>query len=151
MIGFRSILLILHPLLNKHYRLNIMKRLILVRHAKAEIADYEKTDVQRKLIQRGINDAGLMANMINENIPMPSLIVSSNAVRAYQTACIIGEKIGYNVCSIKKIPDFYENVSASDILTFANNEPRCSDSLMVVGHNPWITYVAQHLASYNFV
>jgi phosphohistidine phosphatase len=126
-----------------------MKRVIFMRHAKAEPMDDEMTDFDRQLAEKGRNDAGIISSVLQNNGIKPDLILSSSALRAYQTALIISERIGLNPGKVKKHDDLYEDVTTSDILEYITTSVDSVKTLMIVGHNPWISNVAVAL-SQNF-
>ena len=64
-----------------------MKTLLLIRHSKTEqIHDGNKTDFERKLLLRGFEDSKNIAEQIKKMDQIPDYIISSDAVRALQTA-----------------------------------------------------------------
>ena len=72
-----------------------MKTLTLVRHAKSSWKDTSLADRDRPLNKRGKRDAPEMGRRLTAAGVRPSLIVSSPAVRAWTTAKIIANEIGY--------------------------------------------------------
>ncbi|MFC0875881.1 histidine phosphatase family protein [Saccharicrinis sp. FJH2] len=118
-----------------------MKRLIFVRHAKAETFDGQKNDFERQLASKGQNDAGIMSTVLLKANIRPDLIYSSSADRAFQTAQIFAEKLNINPGKVKKNDDLYEDVTTSDILEIISTTMESVKSLMIVGHNPWISDV----------
>lgn len=123
-----------------------MKRLIFVRHAKAEPWDGKKNDFDRQLTPKGLNDAGIMSDVLAKNGFKPDLIFSSSAARAFQTALKFSETMGINSGKVKKKDEFYEDVTSSDILELISTCMESVKTLMVVGHNPWITDVAEAMS-----
>lgn len=123
-----------------------MKRLIFVRHAKAEPWDGKKNDFERQLSSKGQNDAAIMAGVLQDNGIRPDLILSSSADRALQTAQIIAEKMNISSGKLKKKDDLYEDVTTNDILEIISTTMESVNNLMVVGHNPWISIVSEALS-----
>lgn len=119
-----------------------MKRLIFVRHAKAESWDGEKNDFDRQLASKGQTDAGIMSGVLLANNVRPDLIYSSSADRALQTAQIIAKDLNISSGRIKQKDDLYEDVTTSDILEIISTTMESVKTLMIVGHNPWISDVA---------
>ena len=74
-----------------------MKRLTILRHAKSSWKDTSLRDRDRPLNKRGERDAPKMGKRIDAAGIRPSLIVSSPAVRAWTTAKIIADEIGYPI------------------------------------------------------
>ena len=72
----------------------MMKRLVLVRHAKAVQWGYED-DFNRDLTERGVSDAGKVSAFLKEKGIRPDLIITSPAARALQTAMIFAGTFNY--------------------------------------------------------
>mgnify|MGYP003981340969 CR=1 FL=1 len=64
-----------------------LKKLILIRHAKSSW-DYNVSDLERPLSNRGFNDAKLMSTILNNFSIKIDGVFSSNAKRTTQTAQI---------------------------------------------------------------
>ena len=118
-----------------------MKTLYLARHAKASWEDATVSDAQRQLLPKGIRKTKRIVEFLNKRGTTIDLILSSPAVRAYETARIIAagldypeEKIGID----RKIYDGYHD-RILDIIFGTNNQ---IESLMIFGHNPTITRLA---------
>lgn len=126
-----------------------MKRVIFMRHSKAEPMDDEMSDFDRQLAEKGRNDAGIMSTVLQSNSIRPDLILSSSALRAYQTALTVADRMSINPGKVKKHTDLYEDVTTSDILEHITTSVDSVKTLMIVGHNPWISNVAVAL-SQNF-
>ncbi len=114
-----------------------MKNLIIVRHAKStwEIPCMDK---ERPLIQRGIEDAYLVASYAKKIIPEKFSIFSSKAKRASQTAEIFSKTFEYPLENIDFIEDLYTfdfNQLAKVIKSLPNS---CFD-VILFGHNEAIT------------
>ena len=122
-----------------------MKKLYLVRHAKSSWKQPELSDFERPLNKRGKRDAPFMGNILNEKGIMPDLIISSPAVRAYTTARIIAEEIGYPPEKIETNEDIYE-ASAGEILDIINGIEDHNNTVMIFGHNPGFTSLSNYLS-----
>src|ERR1700749_294585 len=70
-----------------------MKKLLLVRHAKAEKETGGK-DFDRPLKYIGMQDAGYMADRLKDKSFIPELIVTSSALRTLTTAEIFADHLG---------------------------------------------------------
>src|SRR5665213_35948 len=66
-----------------------MKRLFLLRHAKAQPADGSVEDFDRTLMLSGMQDAGAMARYLSKNDHEIELILCSPAARTVQTAELV--------------------------------------------------------------
>lgn len=121
-----------------------MKTLTLVRHAKSSWKDHSLTDRERPLNKRGKRDAPEMGRRIAAAGIRPSLIVSSPAVRAWTTARIIAEEIGYPREFLQRDDALYL-ASVNGILDVIVAQDAGFNNLMLVGHNPGFTEFANYL------
>jgi phosphohistidine phosphatase len=118
-----------------------MKTLYLVRHAKASWEEPGVSDADRPLIPKGVKRTKLIVDFLMNRGTSIDLMISSSAVRAYETAKIVAAGLKYPVNKIKtdrKIYDsFYDRIL--DIIYSTSND---LNSLMIFGHNPTITNLA---------
>ena len=121
-----------------------MKTLTLVRHAKSSWKDHSLADRDRPLNKRGKRDAPEMGRRIAAAGIRPSLIVSSPAVRAWTTAKIIANEIGYPREFLQRDNGLYL-ASVNGILDVIVAQDPGFNSLMLVGHNPGFTDFANYL------
>ncbi len=123
-----------------------MKRLLLIRHAKAEFINQEITDFERKLSDKGIVDAQKMAEYLLENNIQPDCIISSSANRTLQTAYIFADMLKFPLAKIIENSDLYNGYTTNYFLELL---AQCSDdnqTIAVVAHNPEIGNLAVNLA-----
>lgn len=111
-----------------------MKTLFILRHAKSSWDDFDLSDFDRPLNKRGLKTAPLMGEKMYENFFQPSMIVSSPAKRAKQTAILVKEsaQISRAICYDERI---YE-ASPFRLLQIVSEFDENRDSMMIVGHNP---------------
>ena len=121
-----------------------MKELIIVRHAKSSWKNSGLDDRERPLNKRGERDAPEMGARLATRKDRPDLIVSSPAVRALETARIIAKKLGY-VCKKIVVKERLYGASAADLLDVIRNADDVVVTLMLFGHNPGLTELANHL------
>lgn len=121
-----------------------MKRLYLVRHAKSSWNHPELTDFERSLNKRGQRDAPEMGERLASKEVSLDLMVSSTATRAITTAGIIAQKIGYPVARIVEEEAIYAAQWAG-LMAVVQDLPDKSDTVMLVGHNPGFTELAEYL------
>jgi phosphohistidine phosphatase len=118
-----------------------MKRLYLIRHAKSSWGEPGESDIDRPLLEKGIKRTMKVIRFLNERDVKIDLMISSPAVRAYQTALLVAKGIGYPEDKIqidRKIYDgYYDRIL--DLIYATSGEV---DSLMIIGHNPTITHLA---------
>ena len=74
----------------------------------------------------------------------PNLIVSSPAVRALETARIIARKLGYPRKDIA-VEDRLYGAGVAELLDVIRNTDESVTTLMLFGHNPGLTELANHL------
>lgn len=122
-----------------------MKTLTLVRHAKSSWSNTNLSDRKRPLNKRGERDAPIMGKRILEHGIRPSLIVSSPATRAWTTAKIVAQEISYPLEFLQREGSLYL-ASLDEILDVIMAQDDEFNSLMVVGHNPGMTSVANFLS-----
>jgi len=114
-----------------------MKNLILIRHAKSSW-DSPSTDKNRPLANRGVEDAHLVSSHIASFLPKKSIIWSSTAKRARDTATIFLQNMTYPLESII----FKEELYTFDVNELARIIRSCNNSydcVIVFGHNEAIT------------
>ena len=75
----------------------------------------------------------------------PSLIISSPAVRAWTTARVVAQEIGYPVEFLQREDDLYL-ASLDNLLDIVCSQEDEFNNLMVVGHNPGLTDFANYLS-----
>jgi len=114
-----------------------MKNLYLIRHAKSDWNDENKSDFDRGLNKRGEKAILTMAKALKEKKVMPDLILSSSAKRAKLTARGLAKEIEYNR-KIKYIDALYmaEPETIRELIKDVNNK---YDTIFIVGHNPETT------------
>jgi phosphohistidine phosphatase len=77
-----------------------------------------------------------------KNKVKPDLIISSHAVRAYETARLIAADLGYQETQIMQDREIYLG-NEDSLLDIVFALPDHLESVMLVGHNPIITGFAQ--------
>ncbi len=115
-----------------------MKTLYLVRHGKSSWENYSHQDYERPLIDKGIARTRKIGNFLLERKVQPELIISSHAVRAFDTAKLLAEKLKYPIERIRVDQNLYflGQQAMEDIIHSLDNT---LESVMLVGHNPDMT------------
>jgi phosphohistidine phosphatase len=121
-----------------------MKRLLLLRHAKAVPATDPLVDITRPLAERGERDARRIGARLRERQQSPSLIVTSPAIRALRTAQIVASALGYAHEHIALDRRLYLAEPAT-ILQIIAAQDAALETLLVVGHNPGLTDLVHRL------
>lgn len=119
-----------------------MKRLFLLRHAKAVPAETGIEDFERTLMLSGMQDAGAMARYLRRGDHTVGLILSSSAARTAQTAELVLQQLE---CEVEYREALYL-ASPAKILAAVRGAPITVPSLMIVGHNPGLEALATLLA-----
>lgn len=126
------------------FKLLIMKRVIIVRHAKAVPYGYDD-DFTRDLTDRGVNDANLIGKELRNLDVKPDTMISSPANRAIQTANIFAENLGFNKKGMVKIERIYDGLTTSEFLGLIKELPETAETVFFFGHNPGFHYFANNL------
>ncbi|MFO7827306.1 MAG: histidine phosphatase family protein [Bacteroidales bacterium] len=119
------------------------KELFIVRHGKSSWDHADISDIDRPLKERGINDGYMMAQRLLTKKLVPTKILSSPANRALHSATIFARVLQHPYQNI----DIEEDIYFADQLTMLNLIKQTSnqfESLMVFGHNPTFTDLANH-------
>ncbi len=118
----------------------MVKKLYLVRHAEA--ANNTASDFQRPLTAEGERVARHLGKWIDQKEFDIDQIISSTALRATTTAELINESLSKG--SIKHDAELYE-ASVRTFLRCVNAISNESLNILMVAHNPAITYLAEYL------
>ena len=124
-----------------------MRKLVLVRHGKAEPWAYTENDRPRKLITRGIKNAEFMSEILKEKGIAPDALISSDAERSVKTAQIFAETFATPKEKIKQLKWLYEDVLTDDFVQLLQSSDDSKETIFIFGHNPWISTVAHNMTS----
>ena len=118
-----------------------VKTLHIVRHGKA-LQDYRSIrDYDRPLIEKGIVNNIAIARQLHAKYTTPGLIISSFAARALHTAHIFAQEMSYPHVLVQVNENLYLD-GEREIESILESLPDEIESVMIVGHNPDVTYVA---------
>ena len=126
-----------------------IKTLYLARHAKSDWDDSSLSDFERPLKKRGEKDAPMMGKILHSKGVQPDLIISSPAKRAISTAYILALEMKYPTEKIIANENIYE-ASTSELLDIIEQLDDKLKSVMLVGHNPSFTRLANYLTEQYF-
>ncbi len=118
-----------------------MKELFLIRHAKSDWDKMDVKDIDRPLKGRGIRDALMMGGYLAEHFPLPDLLLTSPACRAFHTAVLFCRGMKGN-CEVIGVREPLYLASFSEMLEIIRNTGDEVKALGVVAHNPGITDLA---------
>ena len=117
------------------------KRLVIIRHGKAEKNDFN--DFDRNLNKRGITDCNSIGQVIYKLLGCPQILISSPAKRAIKTASIIAE-----VCQYKKVIQEFDFLYPGNVNSIQMAIDELNDSIdyvIIVGHNPYFEETVSRL------
>lgn len=123
-----------------------MRTLYLLRHAKSSHKDPNLTDFDRPLNKRGRGDAPRIASELAFRGEVPQLIISSPARRAWRTAKAVAAVMELDRDQLIKRDRLYHFGSPDPLLRVIRKAPADVSRLMLVGHNPAFTDLANLLA-----
>ncbi len=118
-----------------------MKTVYLVRHAKSSWDHPGLLDIERPLGDRGLRDAPFMAKMLRDKGAQPDVLISSPAVRALTTASFFKTAFELEGPDLLIKDEIYEAASQT-ILRLISTLPEKYGTVMLFGHNPTFTSVA---------
>lgn len=122
------------------------KTLLILRHAKSSWAEAEKSDKDRALKAKGISDIVNTARSFAPKVQGLDLIITSSANRAVHTAILFAETIGFPHDKIRIEPMVYQ-ADEGELLEMIKSLPDAHQCVMVVGHNPTLTYLVNRFVA----
>jgi phosphohistidine phosphatase len=122
-----------------------LKRITLLRHAKAESGEATTPDRERQLNERGRHDVPVMGKALRRLGVRPSLVLTSPAKRALETALLICRELDYPREFLQREHDLYL-ATAGEIIKVIARQDNSFNDILVCGHNPGLTDLANHLA-----
>lgn len=125
-----------------------MKTVVLLRHAEPEQPYSENKDFDRDLTTKGVSDAILKGQVIKSKIDKIQLFISSSSVRTKNTSQHIAEQIGFKIRNISFLDELYL-ASPRIILQQINSMTDEYQNLLIVGHNPGISFLSEYLTNEN--
>ncbi len=124
-----------------------MRRLLLLRHAKAERDSPSGSDRDRPLAARGRNDATeLGAWLVRHQSLLPDLVLISTAVRTRETWDIVRRQFSDETAQgpAEHLPELY-GAGPAQLLAIIRSVGPDPERLMIVGHNPGLHDLALRL------
>jgi phosphohistidine phosphatase len=121
-----------------------MKTLLLMRHGKSSWKDVKKDeDKIRPLTKKGEKDAHKMSELVEEKGMYPRVILTSTAARARETANVFLARCCDEMTFIVTNALYMaEPPAIVDVLKLMDDRV---EKVMVIGHNPGLEGVLQHL------
>lgn len=127
----------------------MIKRLILIRHAKSSWKYPHLADIDRPLNKRGRHDAPMMGKRLASRGHAVARIITSPALRALRTAQAISSAFDLPVDQLRVDPLLY-GASADQLLNRIQNVEDAQSSVALVGHNPDMAMLMEHLSGRPF-
>lgn len=124
------------------------KTLILLRHAQAEDANRPIQDFDRHLTDKGEIDACRIGGFLREAGYIPQKIYASDAMRTQQTATFVAEQLRLSTSLISHHHELYI-LNLGDFIQFIQEADPACQTVMIVGHNPIISFMAEYLTNAN--
>lgn len=121
-----------------------MKRFVLFRHAKSSWEKRGLADHDRPLASRGRRDAPRMGERLARRGVEPNLLLASSAKRARETADLLAGPLEHRGLARRTDPDIYL-ASPGELLEILEAVDDDVDELVLVGHNPGLTQLANML------
>ncbi len=118
----------------------MQRKLFIIRHGKSSWESIV-ADIDRPLTEKGVKDAGQIAEILKQKKLLPEAIYSSPANRALHTAIIMSRAWELADQNIHISNDLYLPES-SDILRVISGIPDETTSVAIYGHNPGFTQFA---------
>lgn len=123
-----------------------MKTIFFVRHAKSSWDSPNLRDIDRPLNDTGLKTAEKMAAYFLELNIKPDKILSSPAKRAYTTATFFAKSLHYFESDIEITDVIYEAL-ITDIFQLIHELPDEVNTVMLFGHNPTFTNLANYFSA----
>lgn len=123
------------------------KKILLIRHAKAQPATPYIDDFDRPLHPQGERDAQQLGNLLKKHHLLPDTIIASAALRTQQTATLIAQAVGYAPEHIQLQATIY-NSSADVLQHIIRTLPPETNTVYIIAHNPGITHLSNSLSSH---
>jgi len=117
-----------------------MRRLLLLRHAKAERTVPGAADQERNLVERGRSDAGKIGLYMASHGLVPDRVLLSTALRCRQTwACAAA---AFRPPPAAAASAALYNATPQALLAAVQEAPAAARTLLVLGHNPGLHELA---------
>lgn len=119
-----------------------MKKVYLLRHAKAASGGFSMDDHDRPLKPRGREDAPKMAAALKELGHVPDVILCSSASRAQETCEHFHATLGEDI-PVRELDDLY--LAPEMVILGVLRKLGACDRVLVIGHNPGLEVLASKL------
>ena len=121
------------------------RELLILRHAKSAWDTDAPADFDRPLAPRGIRAAQRMGRHLAETALLPDAIICSSATRAVQTVHGVAQAADVSLEAVRFEGAIYEARLPALLDVLGGCDPGAGRT-MIVGHNPGLEYLLDHLA-----
>jgi phosphohistidine phosphatase len=122
-----------------------MKKLIFVRHGKAEDPSSGISDYERSLTLKGKIISRMMGKKLREVEKSTVTIISSPAFRAIETALIFALEFGVDPDKIILNSNIYYKMNLRDLPDIISGAGESCKTIILFGHNPSFTEIVSGL------
>jgi phosphohistidine phosphatase len=124
-----------------------MKRLLyIMRHAQAEDLHADLLDRDRELTSKGQQEALIIGTQLVKQAFNPDYIYTSIAKRTKHTAALVSDVLKVATENVIEEEELY-NSSIRSYLNFITKMDASITSVMIVGHNPTVSYLVEYLSN----
>jgi phosphohistidine phosphatase len=138
-------LLIINPFIQLFERQ--MKKIIFIRHGRAEDQDSGISDFERSLTIKGKVVSREMARRFREREPDPGIFITSPAFRALETAYIFAGVFGTKPEKVRIESNLYFRADIKHLFEILESVSDEVDTVTLFGHNPAFTEMPDRLCS----
>jgi phosphohistidine phosphatase len=121
-----------------------MLSLMLLRHAKASLADAGQADLDRPLNERGRRAAGAVGRYMASHSLAPQLVLCSPSRRTRETWGLVAGKLPATP-EVLVAAEIYDSGIGTALMECLRHKAGTAQSVLLVGHNPSIGELAQTL------
>jgi phosphohistidine phosphatase len=121
------------------------KLLYLLRHAQSADKQQGQTDKDRELTPLGVKETFQIGAFMHREKIFPDVIYTSTAFRASTTAQLIADTIKLDLGRIIADEELFQ-ASVRTFMEFIRQAYNDYDTILCVGHNPAISYLAEYLS-----
>ena len=122
-----------------------MKKLIFVRHGKAEDPSSGISDYERSLTLKGKIISRVMGKKLRQIEKSPVTIISSPAFRAIETALIFALEFGFEPDKIILNSYIYYKMNIRHLAEIISGAGENCETIIIFGHNPSFTEIVSSL------
>jgi phosphohistidine phosphatase len=122
-----------------------MKKIVFIRHGKAENPDPRFPDFERSLTGKGKIISKMMAKRFAKKEKNPGTIITSPAFRALETAIIFAVEFNIDPGKIIINQNLYYQVNYLSLYEALSQVDEAESTVTLFGHNPSFTEIADDL------